>query len=185
MHVYALGVRSPSSVSPYIRKPFSRYQHLYPTLYLHYPYIRTTSSNMKATIILASLLALVGAASIPEKRQEYPDCEPTTGAFYFPDTVTVGEPFSVRFCSSTYFKTSSQSITLAITRTDDSIDGAVILTEELKGNKRYDFEATVPMSQITFPNSTYLAVVEKINDYYVSSSYDVTTAPVTVVYPST
>ena len=95
-----------------------------------------------------------------------------TGAFYYPSSVTVSEPFALRFCSGTYFKTSSKSITLAISAAGDTnLDRAVILTDELTSpdHKTYDFEAVVPKTMFTFPEETYLIVVEKTNDYYVVS----------------
>ena len=95
-----------------------------------------------------------------------------TGAFYYPSSVTVSEPFALRFCSGTYFKTSSKSITLAISAAGDTnLDRAVILTDELTSPdyKTYDFEAVVPKTMFTFPEETYLIVVEKTNDYYVVS----------------
>ncbi|KAL1739298.1 hypothetical protein HDZ31DRAFT_69081 [Schizophyllum fasciatum] len=143
---------------------------------------------MKTAAAFASVLALVGTAAALESRQDasYPDCEPTTGAFYAPETLTVGEAFPVRLCSSTYFKTSSKTITLAISRDDTNVSGAVILADDLtsKDNKKYDFEATVPQSEVKFDNHTKLIVVEKINDYYVSSSFQLYYADVDVVYPN-
>ncbi|KAI4522160.1 hypothetical protein K523DRAFT_277434 [Schizophyllum commune Tattone D] len=143
---------------------------------------------MKTAAVFASLVALVGATTLVEPRQDsdYPDCEPTTGAFYIPDSITVGEPFPVRFCSSTYFKTSSKSITLAIGRDSTNVSGSVIMTDELttKDNKKYDFEATIPYSStIKFSETSPLIVVEKINDYYVSESFQVVTTDAHLVYP--
>ncbi|KAL1691012.1 hypothetical protein GGG16DRAFT_113525 [Schizophyllum commune] len=146
---------------------------------------------MKIAAILASAIALAGAAAAApiESRQDnssYPECGPTTGAFYYPSSVTVSEPFALRFCSGTYFKTSSKSITLAISAAGDTnLDRAVILTDELTSPdyKTYDFEAVVPKTLFTFPEETYLIVVEKTNDYYVKSSYAITTGQINVVTP--
>ncbi|KAL1740529.1 hypothetical protein HDZ31DRAFT_67852 [Schizophyllum fasciatum] len=145
------------------------------------------------TAAFASVLALLGAVSAApvEPRADaspsaYPDCDPTSAALYFPESVTVGEPFAVRFCSGTYFKRSSRSITLAISAAGTTdLNLAVILTDELASadNKQYDFEATVPRTMFTFPEETYLMVVEKTNDYYVKSSYEIHNAQVKVVTP--
>ncbi|KAL1744798.1 hypothetical protein HDZ31DRAFT_63779 [Schizophyllum fasciatum] len=136
---------------------------------------------MKSAIVLAPLLALV--AAVPQKRQDYPDCGTTTGDLYVPETIIPGEKFSARFCSSTYAKTSSRSITFAISaKGDTEINSAVILADELTTDdgKKYDFEATLPTGQIQFPEKTNFIVVEKINDYYVDSSYAVHTKEVKV-----
>lgn len=75
----------------------------------------------------------------------------------------------MRFCLDTYAKTSSQPNTLALNpQSQKSVDGAVILTDELASDngKKYDFEATVPEG-LDLTGNTFLAVVEKINDNYV------------------
>ncbi|KAL1673001.1 hypothetical protein EV122DRAFT_255470 [Schizophyllum commune] len=136
---------------------------------------------MKFPIVLGSLVALASASAI-QTREDYPDCGPNIG-FYVPETVTRGQAFPVRFCSDTYAKPSSQSITLALNPlSKKSVDGAVILTDELASDngKKYDFEATVPES-LDLTSNTFLAVVEKINDHYVSTSQGIQGACVTVV----
>ncbi|KAL1686478.1 hypothetical protein GGG16DRAFT_117861 [Schizophyllum commune] len=129
---------------------------------------------MKFAIAFSSLVALA-SASVIQTRADYPECGPTTGGFYVPETVTRGQAFPVRFCSDTYAKTSSKSITLALNpQSQKSVNGAVILTDALVSDngKKYDFEATVPES-LDLTGNAFLAVVEKINDYYVESSYAV------------
>ncbi|KAL1742690.1 hypothetical protein HDZ31DRAFT_83939 [Schizophyllum fasciatum] len=138
---------------------------------------------MKCAIVFASLLALVGAVAVPEKRADYPDCGPTSGDLYVPDSIKVGEKFSARYCSSQYSKTSSKSITLAIdAKGGKDVNGAVILTDELTSDngKKYDFEAELPAGQTTFSGNLNLIVVEKINDYSVPSSYVVFTKEIKV-----
>ncbi|KAI4520006.1 hypothetical protein EV122DRAFT_273495 [Schizophyllum commune] len=140
---------------------------------------------MKTATFFASLVAFVGATALVQD-SGYPDCEPTTGSFHIPDKITVGKSFAVRFCSSTYFKTSTKSITLAIGLNSTSVDGAVVLTQELhsKDGKTYDFEATVPNSAAyKFSDKSSLIVVEKIHGYYVSENYQVTTKKAHIVYP--
>ncbi|KAL1664335.1 hypothetical protein GGF50DRAFT_88721 [Schizophyllum commune] len=113
---------------------------------------------MKFAIAPSSLVAFANGSAI-QTREDYPDCGPTTGGFYVPETVTRGQAFPVCFCSDTY-------------PSEKSVDGAVILANELAsdGGKKYDFEATVPES-LDLTGNAFLAVVEKINDYYVESSY--------------
>ncbi|KAL1700137.1 hypothetical protein EV121DRAFT_295486 [Schizophyllum commune] len=118
-----------------------------------------------------SLVAFASASAI-QTREDHSDCGPTTGGFYVPETVTRGQAFPVRFCSDTYAKTSSKSITLALNPlSEKSINGAVILADELASDngKKYDFEATVPKS-FDLTENAFLAVVEKIHDHYVESS---------------
>ncbi|KAL1714468.1 hypothetical protein EV715DRAFT_209486 [Schizophyllum commune] len=143
---------------------------------------------MKTATFFASLAAFVGATAFAEPLQnsDYPACEPTTGSFHIPDKITVGKSFAARFCSSTYFKTSSKSITLAIGWNSTSVDGSVILTQEIHSDdgKTYDFVATVPNSgAYKFSDKSSFIVVEKIWGYYVSENYQVTTKKAHIVYP--
>ncbi|KAL1739287.1 hypothetical protein HDZ31DRAFT_77702 [Schizophyllum fasciatum] len=140
---------------------------------------------MKVAVVLGSLFALA-SASVIETRAEYPACGPTTGGLYLPDTVTRGQSFPVRFCSDTYFKTSSKSITFALNPlAEKNVNGAIILTDELTsaGGKQYDFEAKVPEA-LDLSGNVFFAVVEKINDYYVDSSYAVHWTNIKVNAPS-
>ncbi|KAI5892420.1 uncharacterized protein SCHCODRAFT_02502252 [Schizophyllum commune H4-8] len=142
---------------------------------------------MKTAAVFALLVAFVGATALVEPLQGsgYPDCGLTDGSFYIPEKITVGKPFAVRFCSGAYFKTSSKSITLAIGFNSTSVDGSVILTQDIYpvGGKKYDFEATVPNSLDKFSDKSPLIVVEKINGYYESEYYQVTTKKAHIVYP--
>lgn len=149
---------------------------------------------MKFAAVFASTLAALAMASPSSKRQDdvdYPDCE--TGrtlssssssltqlissssgkrALYMPSTITFDTPFRVRYCSWTYFKTSPNTGYFALSRenTTDIADSVIYSTQtDYNYLDGFDFNMTIPYNNYQWPNSSFLQVVEVINDYYVVS----------------
>jgi hypothetical protein len=85
---------------------------------------------------------------------------------FVPDQVTPGQSFHVKYCSSTYFKTSSNNIILAVSREQGNFDGATVIAQRDDYTEGYDFDVTLQDGGITFAENSYFQVIEVINDYY-------------------
>jgi hypothetical protein len=135
------------------------------------------------TAIAAAVVATV-SASPAVKRQEDGDCEigtlfndsdlleisnnisPGVRALYAPDEVTPGVPFHVKFCSSTYFKTSGEYMILAVGSKQGDYDGFVVAQNDNYSLDGYSFDVTLQDGGIIFQENSYFHVIEVINDYY-------------------
>lgn len=124
--------------------------------------------SLLSTLLLC-IFATFATASDLEARQTSA-CTLTVGDYQVPTNVTNGVPFPVKFCSSTYFKTSTNSIYFTWGYSNET-NGAMPLVEMTPNvNNGYTFNATITYTQNTLNRNIYLGVLEKINDYYVPSS---------------
>jgi hypothetical protein len=145
-------------------------------------------------LALFASLATLALASPAAKRADYPDCEIGTWTktssqdgraltcsilwflgvkeFYYPDTVTIGEAFPVKYCTSTYFKTSSNTTFFGIGRNDTTeIGNLAVLAVKDAYTDGYEFDLTIPYSgSYGFAENSYFHIVELINDYYIVST---------------
>ncbi|CAG8686254.1 9645_t:CDS:2, partial [Acaulospora colombiana] len=88
--------------------------------------------------------------------------------FEAPENVRVGEPFRVKFCTGTYFKTSTKKIFFTWGQSNTSVAYHVILEElEPNLNSGYLFNTTVFYTNNKLEGPYYFGVLEEINDYYV------------------
>ncbi|KIM26120.1 hypothetical protein M408DRAFT_9989 [Serendipita vermifera MAFF 305830] len=118
-------------------------------------------------VVFVSLLATLASASSLEARQSS-ECTLGQAKLEVPTNITNGEPFPVRFCSETYFKTSTKKIYFTWGFTDQ-IGGSFPVLEMTPGSQNgYVFNATV-----SYPGSNnqkiYLGVLELIRGYILAS----------------
>ncbi|KAH8795970.1 hypothetical protein DL96DRAFT_1826349 [Flagelloscypha sp. PMI_526] len=94
-----------------------------------------------------ALLALFGAVSgvtvneplvdLTSRASLYPDCEVSHSVLHTPDTLTPGTNVTIKWCTGTYFKTSSHALWVGINRNEDALQGSVMLAQKTEADIQY------------------------------------------------
>ncbi|KAK0546237.1 hypothetical protein OC846_004528 [Tilletia horrida] len=129
-----------------------------------------------STSVLAGLATTATLANAAQMPSCYPDAPKTGILSPAPKTkITLGKPFTFFYCSDTYFRGHTDTLTVVLTDRNTTLDGAIVLTANAKpnnsGGQAYSLNLTVTSSYMGKNASLYLGAFELADTYYGTRSF--------------